>query len=411
MSDFFTSEFFRGNRERLKQLFSGTAPIVITANGLLQKGSDEAMPFHQDRSFWYLTGIDEPDVVLVMDKSKEYLIVPKREDVKEKFDGAVDFDDLERRTGISDIMDDKKGWKKLESRLKKVNHIATIAAPPKYIDFWGMYTNPARAELIQKLKSLNDEVELLDLREHLSRLRMIKQDVEIEAIQKAIDISVDTLKEVMRPSKLSKYAYEYEIEADITRGFRRRGANGHGFTPIVASGKRSCTIHNISNNGELVSDELLMMDVGADVDNYTADITRSVSLNGQPSRRQQAVYDAVLEAEDYALSLLKPGILPKDYEQQVETFVGEKMRELGLIKTIESDNVRKFFPHRTSHFLGLDAHDAGDYEQPLKPGAVLAVEPGIYIPDEGIGVRIEDDVLITADGVKVLTSNLPRALA
>jgi Xaa-Pro aminopeptidase len=407
----FSSEFFRGNRERLRQLFTGTAPIVITANGLVQKGSDEALPFHQDRSFWYLAGIDEPDIILIIDKNKELLIVPGREDVRETFDGAVDFEELSRRSGIETILNEKDGWKYLAGRVKKVNHIATLAAAPKYIEFWGMYANPARAELIHKLKSLNESLELLDLRAHLSRMRMVKQEPELKALQRAMDITMETLKEVTRPARLSKYAYEYEVEADITRGFRRRGASGHGFSPIVASGKRACTLHNLANDGQLVSDELLTMDVGADFDHYAADITRTVSIGGKPSRRQQAVFEAVLEAEDYAFSLLKPGLQLKAYEQHMETFVGEKLRELNLIKTIEHETVRKFFPHATSHFLGLDAHDAGDYDYPLEPGVVLAVEPGIYIPNEGVGVRIEDNVVITAEGVKVLTDRLPRELS
>jgi Xaa-Pro aminopeptidase len=404
-------DFFVGNRERLRQLFSGTAPIVMAANGLLQKGSDEAFAFHQDRSFWYLTGIDAPDIVLVMDKGREYLIVPGREEVREAFDGAVDFDELRRRSGIKDIYGEKEGWRHLESRVKKVKHIATLAAAPKYVDFWGMYTNPARAELIRKLKAINGDLELLDLRQHLSRMRMVKQQVELQALQQAIDITNATFREVTRPSKLTKYAYEYEIEADITRGFRHRGALGHAFTPIVASGERACTLHNVANNGQLASDELVTIDVGADSEHYAADVTRTISLNGQPSRRQRAVHEAVVEAQDYAFSLLKPGVLLKDYEQQMESFIGEKLRELTLIKTIQRETVRKFFPHATSHFLGLDAHDAGDYDKPLEPGVVLAVEPGIYIPEESIGVRIEDDVLITEDGIKILSGRLPRTLA
>ncbi len=408
MSELFTSEFFRGNRERLRQLFSGTAPIVITANGFLQKGSDEALPFHQDRSFWYLTGIDVPDVVLVMDKAKEYLIVPKRDNVKETFDGAVNVDDIERKSGIVDILDDKKGWKRLDSRLKKVNHIATLAAPPKYIDLWGMYTNPARAELIYKLKEINGDVELLDLREHMARMRVVKQDTEIAALQKAIDITIDTIKEVTRPSRLAKYAHEYEVEADITRGFRRRGAAGHAFSPIVASGVRACTLHNVANNGVLASDELITLDVGAEYDYYAADITRTVSLS-RPSHRQQAVHDAVRDVLLFGINQLKPGVSFADCEQHLRLYMGEKLRELGLIKTIDEESVRRFYPH-APHYLGLNVHDVGDYHAPLEPGMVLTVEPGIYIPDEGIGVRIEDDVLITADGVKVLTHNLPREL-
>jgi len=407
-NDFFSSDFFIGNRERLRQLFTGTAPIVLTANGLLQKGSDEAFQFHQDRSFWYLAGCDDPEVVLVMDKGKEYLIVPGREEVREKFDGAVNFDELSHRSGIKDIYNGKDGWKHLESRIKKVKHVATLAAPPKYVDFWGMYTNPARAELIHRLKTINSEIELLDLRQHLSRMRTVKQEPELQAIQRAVDITVDTLKEVTRPTKIMKYAYEYEIEADITRGFRRRGAMGHSFDPVVASGIRSCTLHHITNDGRLASDEMVVMDVGAAVSHYASDITRTVSLGDQMSRRQQAVYDGVLEAQEYAFSLLRPGVLLRDYEHQMETFVGEKLRELGLIKTISSENVRKFFPHATSHYLGLDAHDAGDYDRPLEPGTVLAVEPGIYVPEEAIGVRIEDDVVITEAGIKNISGRLPR---
>lgn len=410
MSEMFTSDFFIGNRERLRQLFTGTAPIVLTAHGSLQKSGDEPFPFQQDRNFWYLTGVEEPDIVLVMDKAKEYLIVPDRQFVREQFDGAVGYDDLIRTSGITDVLNEKDGWRQLEGRLQKVKHIATLAAPPKYIDFWGMYTNPARAALIHKLKLSNHDLELLDLREHLGRMRMVKQTVEIDALQRAMDITVDTLKEVTRPSRLRKYSYEYQIEADITRGFRSRGALGHGFTPVVASGQRACTMHHMANEGTLASDELLVLDVGANYHQYAADVARTVSLGGRPSRRQQLVYEAVFESQDYAFSLLEPGIVPNEYEEQMELYVGEKLRELGLIKSINRDTVRKFFPHRTSHYLGLDAHDAGDYDRPLEPGVVLAVEPGIYIPEEGIGVRIEDDVVITSEGAKVMTDRLPRTL-
>lgn len=406
----FGSDFFAGNRARLRQLFTGTAPIVLTAHGLLQKGSDEEYPFHQDRSFWYLTGIDDPDIILVMDKSKEYLIVPEREAVREHFDGALSSDLITRQSGIKEVLNEREGWRQLETRLKRVQHVATLAANPKYLETFGVYTNPARAELIHRIRVCNPDIELLDLRQHLSRMRSVKQPVEIQAIQRAIDITVETLKEIRRPKQLAKYAYEYEIEADLSRGFRRRGALGHAFSPIVASGKRACTLHNVQNNAALASDELITLDVGADFEHYAADITRTYSLGGKPSRRQQQVYDAVLAAQAYAFSLLKPGVLYKDYEKKMEQFVGEKLRELGLIKTIESDAVRNFFPHATSHFLGLDTHDAGDYGEPLQPGMVLAVEPGIYIPEESIGVRIEDNVLITEEGIQVLSSALSREL-
>jgi len=407
----FGSDFFSANRERLRQLFTGTAPIILTAHGQVQRAGDETYPFKQDSSFWYLTGINDPEVVLVMDKGREYLIVPKREAVIETFDGAIDPAELTRRSGIKEVLNEKDGWKQLEARVKRVQHVATLAANPPYIAYLGMYTNPARRRLISRLKRINAELDLLDLRQHLSRMRMIKQPLELDAIRRAIDITNDTLKELIRPTKLAKYAYEYELEADIARGFRRRGAEEQSFSPIIAGGIRACTMHHIANDAQLSSDELVVIDVGASYRHYAADIARTISLNGHPSRRQQQVHEAVCEAQSYAYSLLKPGVLLKEYEKQMETFVGEKLRELGLIKTIASETVREqFFPHATSHFLGLDAHDAGEYSEPLKPGVVITVEPGIYIRDEAVGVRIEDDILITEDGCEVLSAKLPREL-
>jgi len=409
MSSRFTSEFFAANRGRLRELFTGTAPIVITANGLLQRGTDNSYRFAQDASFWYLTGINEPDIVLVMDRDKEYLIVPERNASREAFDGSVEYEALTQRSGVQTICDSKAGWEQLAGRLKKVKHVATIAPPPAYIEQIGLYTNPARATLVQKLKLDNEELHLLDIGPHLSRLRMVKQAIELEAIQAAIDITVSTLKSALKPARLRKYTYEYQLEAELSRGFRWRGASGHAFEPIVAGGIRACTMHYLANDGPFVSDELVVIDVGAEIEYYAADIARTISLS-PPSRRQQTVHTAVLEVRQFALELLRPGTLLHDYEQQIEHFMGEKLRELGLIKTIDQDSVRTFFPHRTSHFLGLNAHDAGDYERPLESGVVLTVEPGIYIMAEGIGVRIEDDVLITPSGHKVLSDKLSREL-
>lgn len=412
MSDVFGSDFFKGNRERLKQLFTGTAPIVVTANGRMQKIADEAFTFRQDSNFWYLTGIDEPNIVLVMDKDREYLIIPERGDWEEASEGVLDADELGRRSGVDTVLQEKEGWKQLGSRMKRVRHVATLSPPPPYVEVFGMYTNPARTALIKKLKDINGEVELLDLRQHLMHMRMIKQPVEIEALRRAIGVTVDTLKHVLKPERLAKYRYEYEVEADVSYGFRMRGAQEHSFDPVVSAGERACTVHNAASSVPISGDELLTVDVGARVEYYCADLARTVSLSGKPSRRQQAVWRAVCEAQDYAYSLLKPGAMLREYEKQMEQFIGEKLRELGLIKTISTEAVRGggFFPHATSHHLGIDAHDFGDYDSQLEPGMVLAVEPGIYIKEEGIGVRIEDDVLITDDGCEILSKRLPREL-
>lgn len=409
MESRFTSEFFAGNRQRLRELFTGTAPIVVAANGLLQRGGDSTFSFVQDANFWYLTGIDEPDLLLVIDRDKEYLIVPARSASREAFDGVISKEPLIRRSGIKTLYDDESGWEHLNARLRKVKHVATLATPPSYVEQYGMYTNPARAALVSRLKEYKSDIELLDLNQHLARLRMIKQPAELEAIQQAINITIGSMRETVRPAQLRHYRAEYEVEAQLSHGFRRRGALGHAFEPIVAGGARACTLHNVANNSTLSADELLLLDIGAEVEHYAADITRTVSF-GNPTRRQQAVHAAVLEVQQFAFSILQPGVLLREYEQQVEHYMGEKLRELGLIKTINHEDVRKFYPHSTSHFLGLNVHDVGDYDRPLEPGVVITVEPGIYIQQESIGIRIEDDVLITHRGIKVLSDKLSRNL-
>ncbi len=403
----FTPEFFEGNRAQLKQLFPGTAPIVLGANGLVQRNADTNLAFRQDSNFWYLTGSNLPDLVLVMDKDKEYIILPEGSSYQDVFNGSVDIKLLSEVSGVKSIVDNKTGWKQLASRLKKVKHIATKAAAPAYIQQYGFYTNPAHAALISKLKDIAGDAELLDLKPHLSKLRAIKQPVEIEALQSAVDITAGTFKTIKK--KLAKYQYEYEIEAELSLGYRQAGAYGHSYTPIVASGVNACTLHYVANSSPIEPKQLVLIDSGAEVYNYAADITRTLAVT-EPTKRQRLVHEAVLEVQQFAIGLIKPGVNLRDYEHEVENFMGEKLRELGLIKSINHKNVRKFYPHGTSHFLGLDVHDVGSYSKPLEPNMVLTVEPGIYIAKEKIGIRIEDDVLVTADGNRVLSAKLPKSL-
>lgn len=406
--EYFSSEFFAGNRQRLKTLFTGTAPIILTANGLLQRNGDCTYTFRQDSNFWYLTGTNEPDIILVLDKDSEYFILPERANHRDVFDGAISGKNLSEQSGVITILDAKTGWKKLKSRLERVMHVATLAPSPAYLESHNFYVNPARAQLINRLKECNENLELLDLRQHIMLMRMVKQKPELSAIQRAINITNSTIKNVSRRN-FAQYKSEFEIEAAISNGFNIRGATGSAWVPIVANGKNACTIHSIAKRTALNRKGLLLLDVGAEVSNYSADISRTYSLD-QPTKRQEIVFAAVLDVQDFALSKLKPGVVIKEYEKLVEQYMGEKLRELGVIKTIESKEVRKYYPHATSHFLGLDTHDVGDYTRPLEPGMVLTVEPGIYLPKEGIGVRIEDDVLITKTGHKVLSAALPRTL-
>lgn len=400
----FNKDFFYNNRQHLRQAVNEKITIAVSANGLVQRGADSSYTFSQDANFWYLTGINEPDIILVMEPDREYLIVPIREGVRVTFDGQIDQTEISSICGISDIENEVSGWKRFDYVLKKSKSLATLAPAPAYIEQYGMYSNPARARFIERINRHVEDLEISDIRGILAKLRMIKQPSELKAIVQAINITNETIKEVLNKRD---YKYEYEIEADITRGFRFRGALGHAFEPIVAGGERACTLHNISNSSRLSPDELTLLDVGASVNNYAADITR-IYLVSQPSTRQKEIIDAVYECQQYAISLLKPGILLKNYERKVVKFLGSKLKQLGLIDSLNEEAIRKYYPHATSHFLGLNVHDVGDYSLPLQPGVVMTVEPGIYIEEESIGVRIEDDILITENGAKVLSDDLPN---
>jgi Xaa-Pro aminopeptidase len=406
---YFDTSFFVANRRALQKRCQAGVPIVLTANGLLQRGADSTFNFSQDANFWYVTGIDEPDVTLVMDGDDEFLMVPDRESTREAFDGAVDNHILSVRSGVAKVVDEATGWKRLDSLLEKHGKVLTPAAAPQYLQDHGIYTNPSRARLLEHMQQHVPEVQILDIRAELAHMRMVKQPQELAALRAAINITSDTLNELLTKQQILTYEHEYQLEADVFRGFRQAGATGHSFEPIVAGGKNACTLHNVANRDALAPNTLVVCDVGAEVEHYAADITRTVAY-GKPTARQKAVYQAVAEVQAQALTMLKPGTLLRDYEDKVALAVGRQLKALGLIKRLEKGAVRKYFPHSTSHYLGLNVHDVGDYTRPLEPGVVLTCEPGIYIPEEGIGVRIEDDVLITEKGNEVLSAACRKAL-
>lgn len=402
-------DFFKNNRQRLKSNLKHDMPVIITANGLIQKGGDNTYTFSQDANFWYLSGIDLPDIVLVIDSSEEYIIVPNRSSTRQTFDGRIPIREILNISGIRSVYNETDGWHKLAKRVKQVSKIATLASPEQFIKGPDFYVNPARHNLINKLRSINADFKLMDIRSQLALMRMIKQPGEIIAIKKAIDLTIKAFNEVTSAKQLKNYNYEYQVEADISRSFRFNGASGHAFSPIVANGHRACVLHNIENNGHINANQLLLIDIGAEVNHYAADLTRTYSVNSF-SNRQKAVYQAVLEVQSFALSLLKPGIFLKEYEKKVALFMAEQLKGLGLINSDKVDDVRRYYPHSTSHFLGLNVHDVGDYSRPLAPGTVLTVEPGIYIPAESIGVRLEDDIVINEKSHQILSADLAKTL-
>ena len=210
--------------------------------------------------------------------------------------------------------------------------------------------------------------------------------------------------------------WEYEIEAEFAHEFLKNRSKGFAYTPIIASGKNSNVLHYIENNTQCQAGDLILMDVGAEFGNYASDLTRTVPVSGKFNPRQRSVYEAVLRVENAAISLLKPGVLIKEYQQEVGKVMTDELMKLGLLdqKTLVNQDpdkpaYKKYFMHGTSHHLGLDTHDYGPMDAPLQANMVLTVEPGIYIPEEGFGIRIEDNVVIQPQGPPlVLTRNIPK---
>lgn len=396
----FKADFYENNRRALAKK-SGLDTIVVAANGLLQRNADNTFPFRQDSNFWYLCGIEIADSILVLKNDKSFLLLPAQSPNEIVFGTPYNLKQIKQASGVDEVLVGRVADKWFKQNLGSVKEIGVLKPSPNYVPHYGMFVNPGRRRAINKIRRQNNKVNLVDIRADLASLRMVKQPEEIRAIQKAINITNEAIDNVVK--RLKKYQYEYEIHADLIRDFRVLGASGEAFGSIVASGANTCHLHYQQNNSRL--GDMLYLDVGAEYANYAADITRTIFV-GRPSRRQKQVYDAVKRVQDFAITLVKPGPTIRENERLVESKMGEELIKLGLIKENKPAQVRKYFTHGTSHYLGLDVHDTGDYDAPMEPGMVLTVEPGIYILEEKIGVRIEDDVLVTEKGCRVLSDKL-----
>lgn len=393
--------FFTGNRQSLVNVLGGEL-VVLAGWTSMQWHGDTAVPFRQDANFWCLAGIEQPDWRLVIDgrQGRSWLIAPETDAVHEIFDGSLDFAAAKNISGVDEVIDEKAGDQLLKDLAKKHQTVYTLGVP-KYLERAGFVPNPAPEVLKNELKALFGSVR--HCHSELARLRAIKQPAEIKAMKQAASLTAEALELVKE--KLPSFEYEYEVEAGITHHFRYHNAT-HAFEPIVAGGKNACTLHYTDNSCSLQAGELLLMDIGALINGYSADVTRTF-LVGEASDRQVAVHLAVQNAEKQIIQLLKPGLPLRSYQDQVDAIMKEALLSLGLMKNVkDEENYRRYFPHAISHGLGIDVHESlGGYEE-LQPGMVLTVEPGVYIPEEGIGVRIEDSILITENGHDNFTAHL-----
>lgn len=395
---FMESNFFTDNRQALLKKLNSGALVVLTNYGEMQLGNDAAASFESESNFWYLTGVDSPGWWLVLDgaSGSEWLVAPELNETQKVFDGGANETEVKKVSGIKTVIDRDEALRRLRQATKHHSVVYTTEQPKWLREHGHFQLNQAQSELKKTLERIFRDVQPCN--RELAILRTIKQPEEIAAIKQAIKLTAAGL-EVVKAT-LDSAKYEYELQAALDYEFRRNGAR-HAYAPIVASGQNAVTLHYNTNDSKLNRRDMVLLDVGARVNGYAADISRTYSL-GKPTKRQQAVHDAVVIAQQEIIQLLKPGLDFDAYEEKVEAIMKTALEKLGL----DTEKYRQYFPHAVGHGLGVDVHDSMYGYDALAAGMVLTVEPGIYISEEGIGVRIEDDILITETGHENLSRSI-----
>ncbi len=395
---------FKKNRADFCKQMDENSGAIFYANDQSPRNGDQFHPYRQSSDFFYLTGIEQEKSILILAPQspnknlREALFLLKSNPTLEIWEGhKYTLEEARRTSGIENIywIDD------FDSLLKEVMSYCdeVYLNSNEYIKFFPeVESRETRlGKEIQKSYPLHQYKRAAPL---LTRQRLIKSPEEIELIKKACKITNDAFRRILNFTKPGKM--EYEIEAEITHEFIRNGAAGHGYAPIIASGKSACVLHYTENDKACGNGNLLLMDFGAEYANYTADMSRTIPVNGRFTNRQRACYNAVLKVMNEVKKLYVPGNTINDINEAANRLMEEELIGLGLFtkEEVRHQNnsqplFKKYFMHGTSHFMGLDVHDVGAKHDPLKPGMILTCEPGIYIPEESLGIRIENDILIT----------------
>lgn len=393
--------FHTNNRKRLFAKAKGEL-IILTAYDSVQQSGDMAAPFLQESSFWWVTGISQPGWKVILDtaRGEATLVRPQRSEVDVIFNGESNDDEIRATSGIQHIIPQRE----FEAYLRQLHRHHTIAYTLTQKEDHEFVLNPAKSTLVSALKRIFQSVQYSDAL--FAELKAIKQPDELVRMRAAMKLTCDTFAAVQ--SRLADFKTEAEIEAEFIYAFHKAGVD-HAYEPIVASGSHACTLHYVNNSGKLRAREMILIDIGARVDGYSADVTRTYCRN--PTKRQIAVHAAVEDAEQAIIELIAPGLPIVDYLKQVDEIMKQALQKLGLLMDMnDTETYRRYFPHAVSHGLGIDTHDSLGRPRYLEAGMVLTVEPGIYIPEESIGVRIEDDILVTKTGHENMTGHLPTTL-
>jgi len=397
---------FERNRAKLTVEMGKEELVVMFSGQRMPRNGDQYYPFRQDSDFFYLTGIEQPDSILVLNKSNTFLFITEPSGQVALWEGQQL--DAEKARGISGIENIRwpGEFEKIMEKLLQSHHTLCFNLPEKIPSG----KPPSRDALyLEEFTKTHPFHRIRSLRPRMKKLRLKKEPEELEHIRGAIGITHQAFNRVLQILKPG--IKEKTIEAEITHQLIISGARGFAFDPIMASGNNATTLHYTANSAVCQNEDLLLMDFGAEYRNYAADITRTIPVSGKYTPRQKQCYRAVLEVMNELMDEIKPGTTIAQLQQQVAASLSQKHQQLGLYSTKDikkDENLwKKYFPHGVSHFMGLDVHDYGDKNTVLEKGMVISWEPGLYIPEEDIGIRIEDDILVDDQPVN-LSGGIPK---
>lgn len=398
------SDFFVKNRSKLGEIMKADSIAVFFAGRAPYKSADDMYAFTPNRNFYYLSGIEEEKVILMMwklgDKLSECLFIEERDEVMAKWVGeTISVEQAESNSGINDI----RYLKDFNGDLGSLMNIYGIE--DIYLDLERQETDiPASRsqEFANVMLSKYPYVKINNVYKDIAKLRTIKCKEEVDIIRKAIDITYEGIKSIWKNA--TPGMMEYEIEAYFNFELNKRGVKEFAFDTIAASGKNATVLHYASNNTKTQDNELMLLDLGAQYKLYNADISRTFPLNGKFTERQKQVYNIVLKANEEVMKAVKPGVTLMELQNLCKSILAEGCKSIGLIK--EDSELSKYYFHGVSHPLGLDTHDVGSRGMKLEAGMIITDEPGLYIEEEGIGIRIEDDILVTENGYENLSKSI-----
>ncbi len=410
------AELFRYNRERFVRQMEPDAIAIFHANDIMPTNADGHFHFKQNNDLFYLTGVDQEDTALMLfpdapvDTYKEVLFIRRTNDLIKVWEGEkLTREQAQEVSGIQTVVWFDEFDTILGVNANRTHHIYINLNEHDRNSNRVITRNQRYAAELKERYPLHSYLRAAPIMESL---RAIKHDIEIAQMQTACNITGKAFRRVLGFTKPG--VNEYEIEAEIIHEFIRNGANGHAYHPIIASGGDSCILHYDKNNKVCKAGDVLLMDFGCEYANYSSDLSRTIPVSGRFTDRQRAVYNSVLKVMKEATQMLVPGTIMADYEKEVAKVMASELIGLGLLTKEEVANQnpknpahRKYFMHGTSHFIGLDTHDVGNRYEPMKAGMVFTCEPGIYIPQENIGIRLENDILLDHDGPIDLMKDIP----